>query len=187
MWLCSSSSGGGGGSVLLGQWQTAANAQCPNPQWHPLEPAGREEDDRRHQLAAQSGAHHDLEPRLNGDARAIPPYPQPRFYDGCHIRRPGSPAKWSARLRAAHRTFVTVVFFGEVLAVLTPLCPACVSSATVSHGFPRHHTDRHDGIWHGQWNATRHVASVVDVFQMWHKAKRVLVWGCGGGEGHFFL
>lgn len=45
-----------------------AKMSCVNPQWHPLEPAGGEEDDRRHQLAAQSGTDHNLEPRLHGDA-----------------------------------------------------------------------------------------------------------------------
>lgn len=57
--------------VLSGQLQAAANIACLNLQWHPLEPAGREEDDRRHQLAAQSGADHDLEPRLHGDTHTF--------------------------------------------------------------------------------------------------------------------
>lgn len=47
--------------------QAGANIHCLNLQWHPLEPAGGEEDDRWHQLAAQGGANHDLEPRLHGD------------------------------------------------------------------------------------------------------------------------
>lgn len=57
--------------VLSGQLWAAANIECLNLQWHPLEPARGEEDDRWHQLAAQSGADHDLEPRLNGDACAL--------------------------------------------------------------------------------------------------------------------
>lgn len=32
------------------------------------------------------------------------------------------------------------------------ICIVCVPSATVNHGLPCHHTDRHDGIWHGQYN-----------------------------------
>lgn len=41
---------------------------CVDLQRHPLEPAGGEEDDRRHQLAAQSSPDHDLEPCLHGDS-----------------------------------------------------------------------------------------------------------------------
>lgn len=78
------------------------------------------------------------------------------------------------------------VFLFSFFFALTPLCPACVSSATVSHGLPRHHTDGHDGIWHGQWNAARRVAQCrySDVFQTWHKAKRVF--GVGEEKGGSF-
>lgn len=41
---------------------------CANLQRHPLEPARREEDDWRHQLAAQSSPDHNLEPCLYGDS-----------------------------------------------------------------------------------------------------------------------
>lgn len=40
---------------------------CADLQRHPLEPARGEEDDWRHQLAAQSSPDHNLEPCLHGD------------------------------------------------------------------------------------------------------------------------
>lgn len=57
--------------VLSGQSQVAANINCLNLQWHPLESARGEEDDWWHQLAAQSGTNHDLEPCLNGDSHTL--------------------------------------------------------------------------------------------------------------------
>lgn len=59
------------GSVLSGHLRAGANIGCVNPQWHPLEPARGEEDDRRHQLAAQGGANYDLEPCLHGDTNKL--------------------------------------------------------------------------------------------------------------------
>lgn len=64
-------------------------------------------------------------------------------------------AKWSAQLCAARSRFV-VCFWGVSYPYMR--CPVSVSSATVNHGLPCHHTNRHDGIWHGQYNTAHQVA-----------------------------
>lgn len=47
-----------------------------------------------------------------------------------------------------------LLFVFKIICVINPYmyCPVCVPSATINHGLPCHHTDRHDGIWHGQYS-----------------------------------